>query len=56
MTIVDISFHCQHKEEVNMSKDIVVSGRAWLATARILVTEDEGLKTALWICKGGNKA
>lgn len=51
MPIADKSFEYQEKRrgEVNMSKD-TVPRRAWLATAGILVWEDEGLKPALWIC------
>lgn len=51
MAIADKSFEYQGKRrgEVNTSKD-TVPRRAWLATAGILVWEDEGLKYALWIC------
>lgn len=51
MATADKPFKCQGKRrgEVNTSKD-TVPRRAWLATAGILVWEDEGLKSALWIC------
>lgn len=51
MVIADKAFECQNKEEVNM--------REWESLAsncrNLCARQYEGLKSALWICRGKRK-